>query len=181
MKLISLIFYRVDVDSSDESDVDDDLDQPTIVKSKHHDLMMKSEGSRKGSFFKQAKKSYPMFPTHEERIKWDEYGEIIRCVTQSSYWRDSENICSCVYVVAAKKSAGFHRLEDFLVPELQATEEEKSKFDSGLTNGDEPMDQDLSVLPTKCISNVESLEIRSVKWESETQKLLSVLLHVVCG
>lgn len=123
---------EVDVDSSDESDIDDDddLDQPTVVKSKHHDLMMKSEGSRKGSFFKQAKKSYPMFPTHEERIKWDEYGEIIR-------------------------------LEDFLVPELQATEEEKSKLDSGLTNGDEPMDQDLSVLPTKCISNVESLEIRA--------------------
>lgn len=164
MKLLSFIFYRVDVDSSDESDIDDDLDQPTIVKSKHHDLMMKSEGSRKGSFFKQAKKSYPMFPTHEERIKWDEYGEIIRYVNtqwiQSSWWRDTEKICRCVYVVAAKKSVGSHRLEDFLVPELQATEEEKSKFDSGLTNGDEPMDQDLSVLPTKCISNVESLEIR---------------------
>lgn len=62
-----------------------------------------------------------------------------------------------------------HRLEDFLVPELQATEEEKSKLDSGLTNGDEPMDQDLSVLPTKCISNVESLEIRSVKSETKTR------------
>lgn len=66
------------MDSSDESDMDDDLDQPAVVKTKHHDLMMKGEGSRKGSFFKQAKKSYPMFPTHEERIKWDEYGEIIR-------------------------------------------------------------------------------------------------------
>lgn len=55
-----------------------------------------------------------------------------------------------------------HRLEDFLVPELQATEEEKSKLESGLTNGDEPMDQDLSVVPTKCISSVENLEIRSV-------------------
>lgn len=63
----------------------------------------------------------------------------------------------------------FHRLEDFLVPELQATEEEKSKLDSGLTNGDEPMDQDLSVLPTKCISNVESLEIRLVKYETITR------------
>lgn len=76
--MINLCTCRVDVDSSDESDMDDDLDQATAVKSKHHDLMMKSEGSRKGSFFKQAKKSYPMFPTHEERIKWDEYGEIIR-------------------------------------------------------------------------------------------------------
>ncbi|CAJ1077110.1 cleavage and polyadenylation specificity factor subunit 2 [Xyrichtys novacula] len=121
---------EVDVDSSDESDMDDDLDQPAAVKTKHHDLMMKSEGSRKGSFFKQAKKSYPMFPTHEERIKWDEYGEIIR-------------------------------LEEFLVPELQATEEEKSKLESGLTNGDEPMDQDLSVVPTKCISSMENLEIRA--------------------
>ncbi|XP_027895378.1 cleavage and polyadenylation specificity factor subunit 2 [Xiphophorus couchianus] len=121
---------EVDVDSSDESDMEDDLDQPAAVKTKHHDLMMKGEGSRKGSFFKQAKKSYPMFPVHEERIKWDEYGEVIR-------------------------------IEDFLVPELQATEEEKSKLESGLTNGDEPMDQDLSVVPTKCVSSVENFEIRA--------------------
>uniref|UniRef100_A0A667ZXX1 Cleavage and polyadenylation specificity factor subunit 2 n=1 Tax=Myripristis murdjan TaxID=586833 RepID=A0A667ZXX1_9TELE len=121
---------EVDVDSSDESDMENDLDQPAMVKTKHHDLMMKSEGSRKGSFFKQAKKSYPMFPTHEERIKWDEYGEIIRP-------------------------------EEFLVPELQATEEEKSKLEAGLANGDEPMDQDLSVVPTKCTCSIESIEIRA--------------------
>lgn len=122
---------EVDMDSSDESDMDDDLEQPAATKTKHHDLMMKSEGSRKGSFFKQAKKSYPMFPTHEERIKWDEYGEIIR-------------------------------LEDFLVPELQANEEEKIKMESGLTNGaKETMNQDLSVVPTKCVSSIESLEIRA--------------------
>uniref|UniRef100_A0A8C2CM83 Cleavage and polyadenylation specificity factor subunit 2 n=1 Tax=Cyprinus carpio TaxID=7962 RepID=A0A8C2CM83_CYPCA len=116
---------EVDLDSSDESDMDDDLEQPAVVKTKHHDLMMKGEGGRKGSFFKQAKKSYPMFPTHEERIKWDEYGEIIRP-------------------------------EEFLVPELQATEEEKSKLESGLTNGEEPMEQDLSDVPTKCISTTQA-------------------------
>lgn len=71
------------MDSSDESDMDDDLELPAVVKTKHHDLMMKGEGGRKGSFFKQAKKSYPMFPAHEERIKWDEYGEIIRSVVSS--------------------------------------------------------------------------------------------------
>uniref|UniRef100_A0A9L0SUN8 Cleavage and polyadenylation specificity factor subunit 2 n=1 Tax=Equus caballus TaxID=9796 RepID=A0A9L0SUN8_HORSE len=117
------------IDSSDESDVEEDIDQPSAHKTKH-DLMMKGEGSRKGSFFKQAKKSYPMFPAPEERIKWDEYGEIIKP-------------------------------EDFLVPELQATEEEKSKLESGLTNGDEPMDQDLSDVPTKCISTTESIEIKA--------------------
>ncbi|KTF90331.1 hypothetical protein cypCar_00023190 [Cyprinus carpio] len=120
---------EVDMDSSDESDMEDDLEQPAVVKTKHHDLMMKGEGGRKGSFFKQAKKSYPMFPTHEERLKWDEYGEIIRP-------------------------------EEFLVPELQATEEEKSKLESGLTNGEEPMEQDLSDVPTKCTSITQTLEIR---------------------
>ncbi|XP_073788465.1 cleavage and polyadenylation specificity factor subunit 2 isoform X2 [Danio rerio] len=125
-----LLLFRVDLDSSDESDMEDDLEQPAVVKTKHHDLMMKGEGGRKGGFFKQAKKSYPMFPTHEERIKWDEYGEIIRP-------------------------------EDFLVPELQATEEEKSKLESGLTNGEEPMEQDLSDVPTKCTSTTQTLDIRA--------------------
>ena len=46
------------------------------------------------------------------------------------------------------------------MPELQATEEEKSKLESGLTNGDEPMDQDFSDVPTKCISTTESIEIK---------------------
>lgn len=69
---------------------------------------------------------------------------------------------SVFVTITTKPLLIFHRLEEFLVPELQATEEEKSKLESGLTNGDEPMDQDLSVLPTKCISSVESLEVRSV-------------------
>ncbi|XP_025070311.1 cleavage and polyadenylation specificity factor subunit 2 isoform X2 [Alligator sinensis] len=76
---------EADIDSSDESDVEEDIDQPSVHKTKH-DLMMKGEGSRKGSFFKQAKKSYPMFPAPEERIKWDEYGEIIKArVTYIDY------------------------------------------------------------------------------------------------
>ena len=40
------------------------------------------------------------------------------------------------------------------------SQEEKSKLESGLTNGDEPMDQDLSDVPTKCISTTESIEIK---------------------
>ncbi|KAM5274528.1 cleavage and polyadenylation specificity factor subunit 2 isoform 2-T2 [Ctenodactylus gundi] len=76
---------EADMDSSDESDVEEDVDQPSAHKTRH-DLMMKGEGGRKGSFFKQAKKSYPMFPAPEERIKWDEYGEIIKArVTYIDY------------------------------------------------------------------------------------------------
>lgn len=63
--------------------MEEDIDQPSAHKTKH-DLMMKGEGSRKGSFFKQAKKSYPMFPAPEERIKWDEYGEIIKYVSRTN-------------------------------------------------------------------------------------------------
>ncbi|CAB1343078.1 unnamed protein product [Coregonus sp. 'balchen'] len=104
---------EVDVDSSDESDMEDDLELPAVVKTKHHDLMMKGDGVRKGSFFKQAKKSYPI-------------------------------------------------PEDFLVPELQATEEEKNKLESGMAKGDEPMDQDSSSkVPTKCTSTTENLEIKA--------------------
>nr|KAG5700899.1 hypothetical protein BaRGS_012306 [Batillaria attramentaria] len=39
---------------------------------------MGRDGKSRTGFFKQAKKAYPMFPFHEEKIKWDEYGEIIR-------------------------------------------------------------------------------------------------------
>ncbi|XP_043473723.1 probable cleavage and polyadenylation specificity factor subunit 2 [Leptopilina heterotoma] len=41
-----------------------------------HDLLVKLES--KPGFFKQSKKQYPMFPFHEDKIKSDEYGEIIR-------------------------------------------------------------------------------------------------------
>jgi hypothetical protein len=42
-----------------------------------HDLMMVEEAKARSSFFKQTK-SYPMFPCHEDKTSWDEYGEAIR-------------------------------------------------------------------------------------------------------
>uniref|UniRef100_A0A8C4QU89 Cleavage and polyadenylation specificity factor subunit 2 n=1 Tax=Eptatretus burgeri TaxID=7764 RepID=A0A8C4QU89_EPTBU len=117
-----------DVDSSDESDMEVDGEHQSVVKTKH-DLMMKNESTRKGSFFKQAKKAYPMFPFVEEKIKWDDYGEIIRP-------------------------------EDFFTPELMVAEEEK-KLDVNQCKGD-AMDRDLGDTPTKCISNLETIEIKYV-------------------
>ncbi|XP_071453951.1 probable cleavage and polyadenylation specificity factor subunit 2 [Hetaerina americana] len=77
------------VDSSDES-----ADEMDLTK---HDLMVKTEhgndsvvgigsvGGGKistpvsgGFFFKSSKKQHPMFPFYEEKVKFDEYGEIIR-------------------------------------------------------------------------------------------------------
>ena len=41
-----------------------------------HDLVVKQE--TKPGFFKQNKKQQPLFSFVEEKIKWDDYGEIIR-------------------------------------------------------------------------------------------------------
>ncbi|ESO87748.1 hypothetical protein LOTGIDRAFT_234977 [Lottia gigantea] len=66
-----------ELESSDESESEMELEGLYQNKGKH-DLMMKPEGKAKSGFFKQAKKSYPMFHFHEEKIRWDEYGEIIK-------------------------------------------------------------------------------------------------------
>ncbi|CAG2225956.1 CFT2 [Mytilus edulis] len=67
-------------ESSDESEAEMDIDVYSTVggQKAKHDLMMKSEGKSRTGFFKHAKKAYPMFPYSEEKVKWDEYGEIIR-------------------------------------------------------------------------------------------------------
>ena len=44
-------------------------------------LLLQNKG--RTGFFKQAKKAYPMFPLVEEKIKWDDYGELIRFVTRN--------------------------------------------------------------------------------------------------
>ena len=44
-----------------------------------HDIVMKPDSVKKQSgFFKSNKSRYPMYPCHEEKIKYDDYGEIIR-------------------------------------------------------------------------------------------------------
>lgn len=55
------------------------LERMNSTTEARHDLMMPKagDGKSKGSFFKQAKKSYPMYPCIETKIKWDDYGEVI--------------------------------------------------------------------------------------------------------
>ncbi|CAM9498245.1 unnamed protein product [Lampetra fluviatilis] len=113
--------------SSDDSDLEGDMEYQPAGKAKH-DLMMKSENSRKGSFFKHAKKSYPMYPSTEEKIKWDDYGEIIKP-------------------------------EDFFMPELPSVDEDKGV--EAHHQAEEAMEQDLTDVPTKCISSSHTVEIRA--------------------
>ena len=59
------------------------LDKPSQAGEKSklvkHDIVMKPDSVKKQSgFFKSNKSRYPMYPCHEEKIKYDDYGEIIR-------------------------------------------------------------------------------------------------------
>ena len=69
-----------------------------------HDIIMKnvpssaqdaamgiSQEPQKQSFFKSSKSKYPMFPFHEVKIKWDDYGEIIRPEDWIDLSADSKN------------------------------------------------------------------------------------------
>ncbi|XP_049826787.1 probable cleavage and polyadenylation specificity factor subunit 2 isoform X2 [Aethina tumida] len=60
-----------------DSDSDDDIEMSVISKGRH-DIVIKEEGKVSGGFFKVTKKQYPMYPFKEDKIKYDEYGEIIR-------------------------------------------------------------------------------------------------------
>ncbi|CAH0550597.1 unnamed protein product [Brassicogethes aeneus] len=68
---------NVKKESDNESDSDDDIEMSVISKGRH-DIVIKQEGKVSGGFFKVTKKQYPMYPFSEEKIKCDEYGEIIK-------------------------------------------------------------------------------------------------------
>ncbi|XP_063222621.1 probable cleavage and polyadenylation specificity factor subunit 2 [Bacillus rossius redtenbacheri] len=59
------------------SESEDEMDLSAVAKGKH-DLLVKTESKAQTGFFKSNKKQHPMFPFFEEKIKFDEYGEIIR-------------------------------------------------------------------------------------------------------
>lgn len=61
--------------SSDDSS-DEDIEMKVITGK--HDIVVRMEGRTHSGFFKSSKKQFAMFPIYEERIKFDEYGEIIQ-------------------------------------------------------------------------------------------------------
>ena len=72
---------QLPVDADDASSSEDEAES--------HDIIMKTSGTEEGSvqqkFFKSTKSKYLMFPFHEERLKWDDYGEVIK----PEDWMDS--------------------------------------------------------------------------------------------
>ncbi|CAL2045573.1 unnamed protein product [Caenorhabditis brenneri] len=83
---------QAQANESDDSD-DDDMAAPIVprhsekdfrsfdgIENDSHcfDIMAKWDNQQKASFFKTTKKSFPMYPYIEEKIKWDDYGEVIK-------------------------------------------------------------------------------------------------------
>jgi cleavage and polyadenylation specificity factor subunit 2 len=69
-----MYFSRGADDSSDESESEID----NAVARGKHDILVKPEVKSQSGFFKTNKKQFPMFPFFEEKVKFDEYGEIIK-------------------------------------------------------------------------------------------------------
>ena len=84
--IILMHIYRNRI--ADEIADEDSDDELTTITGGYHtgkvkrDLMLKDD-DRRSSFFKKAV-AHPMYPFSETRIKWDEYGEIIKYELLSS-------------------------------------------------------------------------------------------------
>lgn len=70
-------FLLLSGSSEADSDSDDDIEMSVISKGRH-DIVIKQEGKAAGGFFKVTKKQYPIYPFQEDKIKSDDYGEIIK-------------------------------------------------------------------------------------------------------
>lgn len=103
-----------------------------------HDLMMMDELERGTVFFKQARKTFPMFPAPPDRkIKFDDYGEEI----------DPQD-----YVLIHKLQGSNKMLE------VEGENKENSQKQLGSSNEAE---LELEVKPTKCLSIVATLNVQA--------------------
>jgi len=65
----------------ESSDSDEEMEaaaRPGAAQKVKHDIVMKADPKKQTGFFKSNKSKYPMFPFHEEKIKYDDYGELIK-------------------------------------------------------------------------------------------------------
>ncbi|CAH1791432.1 unnamed protein product, partial [Owenia fusiformis] len=90
--------------------------------------------STKVGFFKQVKKSFPMFPFHEEKVRWDDYGEIIRL----------EDYTSAEPAILEEETSKQQPIK----PQKEKEPEEETV-------------QEVKTIPTKCIVDSVNLKINA--------------------
>ncbi|KAK2170652.1 hypothetical protein LSH36_1g04012 [Paralvinella palmiformis] len=157
---------REELESSSESEEEE---EDTTIRTRH-DLMLVSESKQRAGFFKQAKKSYPMFPIREEKLKWDDYGEIIRpddyiilepVQQQEEKMFENSHVGSPVRVCVRWSWSGIGATE-FIVENKAVN----GMFRLLKKNNREPFmeyhghaDNEIIDVPTKCITTEEKVDI----------------------
>ncbi|CAG5091170.1 Oidioi.mRNA.OKI2018_I69.PAR.g12898.t1.cds [Oikopleura dioica] len=142
------LIKRLQEESSDESDNENEnvVAKKKIVKKKRiYDIMMPHHQQKKeGGFFKKARKEkFPMFPFNENRIKWDDYGEIINPDDYKTHELIPESDPSNDDLAGREQSVTFGRHNPNHKKKKRAdTPEEEEK------------------MPTKCIKSREQVSIR---------------------
>ncbi|XP_011184046.1 probable cleavage and polyadenylation specificity factor subunit 2 [Zeugodacus cucurbitae] len=131
---LNRLIVKQDVEEESSSDSDDDIEMSVITGK--HDIVVRPEGRHHSGFFKSNKKHYAMFPFHEDKIKCDEYGEIINL----EEYRISE--------------LGFEATIDENNKENIKKEEPKES---------KPNSDDVQLLerPTKCTSQRKTIEVNA--------------------
>ncbi|EDW24635.1 GL24248, partial [Drosophila persimilis] len=72
---INPLIAKPEPEEESSSESEDDIEMSVITGK--HDIVVRPEGRHHSGFFKSNKRHHVMFPYHEEKIKYDEYGEII--------------------------------------------------------------------------------------------------------
>jgi cleavage and polyadenylation specificity factor subunit 2 len=161
-----------EADSSDESDAED-----SATRQAPHDIMISHETSNKeGGFFKKARKAFPMFPFQEDRMKWDDYGELISAEDYKQINQDNNDELSLTNI--ANKS----NIQSMTMKNLNSVLDAKNiKIHE---EEEEEEDEEEYIAPTKCIKTKEPVSVRCgiefidyegrIDGESQTQLLNSI-------
>ncbi|XP_037929131.1 probable cleavage and polyadenylation specificity factor subunit 2 [Teleopsis dalmanni] len=131
---VNRLIIKQDEQQESSSDSDDDIEMSVITGK--HDMVIRPESRQHTGFFKSNKRHYAMFPFHEDKIKCDEYGEIINL--------DDYRIAD----------SGYEIINDEQNKENLKKEEVKDKYK---TNND----IELLEKPTKCISQRKVIQINA--------------------
>lgn len=161
-----------EVDSSDESESEDNG-----TRQAPHDIMISHETTNKeGGFFKKAKKAFPMFPFQEDRMKWDDYGELISAEDYKQINQDNNDELSLTNI--ANKS----NIQSMTMKNLNSVLDAKTI--KTLQEIPEEESEEEYVTPTKCIKTREPVSVRCgiefidyegrIDGESQTQLLNSI-------
>lgn len=135
---IKLIKRDVDEHSSDS---DDDIEMNVITGK--HDIVVRPEGRAHTGFFKSSRKQHAMFPFVEEKLRHDDYGEIIQL---DDYKLADIGIDSTINTEHDNKENNVNQI----------------KVEDGVDQ-DNGKDNDLFLLekPTKCVTSRKLIDINA--------------------